>query len=292
MKRTWILATILLFGLVAAAWSSRGFWRDRLEEARKPALPVPAAYVPEVRTPPSSVSPTSTGTVSAPTPSPEPKNTQKASPTSTPSSSSLPLPTSELPSSTLPSEVNLAVPFLPQAPKQNWDMPYQEACEEASLIMADAYFSGRTKKFEPEEGDRAILDLVAFEERRGLAADITAEEAKTIIPAYFSKRQARVLVRPTKEALRSLLARGIPIIVPADGKALQNPNFRNGGPKYHMLILKGYLPDGRWITNDPGTRKGADYLYDQDILWNAIRDWNGGDVKSAIPMVIVMEPIK
>ena len=43
----------------------------------------------------------------------------------------------------LPVEYNLAVPFQPQAPFANWDMPYQEACEEASLIMADAYFAGQ-----------------------------------------------------------------------------------------------------------------------------------------------------
>ncbi|MCR4279964.1 MAG: hypothetical protein NUV82_00890, partial [Candidatus Komeilibacteria bacterium] len=40
----------------------------------------------------------------------------------------------------LPAEYNLDVPFMSQAPHANWDLPYQEACEEASLIMVDYFW--------------------------------------------------------------------------------------------------------------------------------------------------------
>lgn len=276
-----ILAAFVL--MAGVAWSSRGLWRDKLEEARKPTLPTPVAYVPGDSPSMPSLPPAKTTSTPRVPVSP---------PTATSTPASLPPPPSMPPEETLPVQVNLAVPFLSQAPKQNWDMPYQEACEEAALIMTDAYFQGRSSKFTPDEGDKAILDLVAFEEKQGLEVDITAAEARDLIPQYFAKRKARLIVRPTIQEARRLLAQGIPLILPADGKALQNPNFRNGGPPYHMLVLKGYLPDGRWITNDPGTRKGADYIYEKDLLWNAIRDWNGGNVKSATPVVIVMEPVK
>ncbi len=277
MKRTpWWIAGITLV-VIGAAWSSRGFLRDSFEEWRRPSLPPPTSFVAEVATASSTGSLCQKGfcvPTSTPSPVPPPKDSPALPP----------------PAPSLPTQVNLAVPFLSQAPKQNWDMPYQEACEEASLIMVNAYFVDNTKAFTPDTGDRAILDLVAFEEAQGLSVDITAAEAATLIPKYFSKRKARVIQNPTITQIREYLAKGIPVIAAADGKALKNPNFRNGGPPYHMLVIKGYLPDGRWIANDPGTRKGADYIYDREILFKAIRDWNGGDVPRGTPSIIIMEP--
>ena len=90
--------------------------------------------------------------------------------------------------------------------------------------------------------------------------------------------------------IKTYLAKGIPVIIPADGKTIPNPNFRNGGPIYHMLLVKGYLADGHWITNDPGTRKGEDFLYTSTGLTNAIRDWNAGDVPNAKPMLLILTP--
>src|SRR5512133_656297 len=40
----------------------------------------------------------------------------------------------------IPREKHLLVPFMVQAPNANWDMPYQEACEEASLLMVAGYY--------------------------------------------------------------------------------------------------------------------------------------------------------
>ncbi len=275
----WMLVAALF--CVIVLWSSRGFWRETLDAALKPTLPPAAIYhADDSQDVPST--PTSTTTP----PQKKPRSAGISSSTSTHIGEPPPTTTN------LPKEINLAVPFLSQAPKQNWAMPYQEACEEASMIMVNAYFADRTKSFAGDEGDQAILDIVAFETERALEADITAKQASDLIPLYFAKRQARVIVRPTVEMIRGLLAKGIPVIVPADGKALKNPNFHNGGPPYHMLVIKGYLADGRWIVNDPGTRKGADYIYDRDLLMGAIRDWNGGDVPHGTPAIIVMQPSK
>lgn len=190
----------------------------------------------------------------------------------------------------LPRSVNLAVPFVLQAPKQNWSLPYQEACEEASAIMVDGYYHGR-RRFSTDEQDRAILSLVDFEKKTlGFYEDTSATETARFIRERFGWK--RVLVRDLRgtDDIKRALANGYPVLVPASGKALKNPNFRNGGPKYHMLVVKGYLPDGRWITNDPGTRNGADYVYANAILMNAAHDWNGGDVVRGKRMMIVILP--
>ena len=55
-----------------------------------------------------------------------------------------------------------------------------------------------------------------------------------------------------------------------------------------MLIIKGYTKEGNFITNDPGTRRGADFIYSPGVLMNAIHDWNGGDVDNGKKVMIVV----
>ena len=70
---------------------------------------------------------------------------------------------------------------------------------------------------------------------------------------------------------------------------LGNPYYKQPGPIYHALVLKGYTKDGKFITNDPGTKRGADYLYDPQVILNAMHEWNSGDVEHGRKMAIVVE---
>src|ERR1043166_5721644 len=49
----------------------------------------------------------------------------------------------------LPASLLLPVPFTPQAPYANWDQLHNEACEEASSLMAGAYFAGNRNDLIP-----------------------------------------------------------------------------------------------------------------------------------------------
>jgi hypothetical protein len=40
-----------------------------------------------------------------------------------------------------------------------------------------------------------------------------------------------------------------------------------------MLVIKGYTSAEKFITNDPGTRRGADFLYDENVIMEAMHDW-------------------
>ena len=73
--------------------------------------------------------------------------------------------------------------------------------------------------------------------------------------------------------IKEYLDQGIPVIVPADGKKLINPYFSNGGPEYHMLVIKGYVDDN-FITNDPGTKRGEDFIYTTINLLDSVADWD------------------
>ncbi len=202
-----------------------------------------------------------------------------------------PIPNSELPTPVklaLPDSINLAVPFTPQAPHANWDQPYQDACEEASSAMVNYFYAGKT--FTPEVADREILGLVAWEDKNfGNNRDTNAEQTADFIRRYYGYKRVEVIENPTVDDIKQHIAAGRPVILPMYGRTLANPYFTPPGPTYHMLVVKGYTKD-KFITNDPGTRRGADYLYSFDVLMNANHDWNGGDVEKGRKVMIVAYP--
>lgn len=189
----------------------------------------------------------------------------------------------------IPAEKLLAVPFTSQAPHANWDMPYQEACEEASVAMVAGYYSGDRGAYEPDEGDRMILELVNFAESKGFDVDTTAQETAELVELFYPDFEAEVVPMTGPDVVKQYIAQGIPIILPADGKALPNPNFREGGPLYHMLVVRGYTED-QFITNDPGTRRGEKFLYTYDGLLDAVHDWNNGDVPNGERLMLIIRP--
>lgn len=196
----------------------------------------------------------------------------------------------QTPSTNLPAEYNLAVPFTSQAPKSNWEEPYQELCEEASALMASYYFQGLSAgKVDPDQADADLLKIVDFENSFfGFYKDTNAEQTALLIEAYF-QLTAELVEYPTITQIQQAIVDGHPVIVPAAGRELGNPNFTGVGPLYHMFVIKGYTADG-FITNDPGTRLGADYFYPYDTVMNALHDWNGGDVANGAKVVIVVKP--
>ncbi len=188
----------------------------------------------------------------------------------------------------VPAQINLDVPFTSQAPHMNWEDPYGEFCEEASALMAAYYLQDKTIP-NPDFADRELLKIMDFEiDRFGYHLDTTAAETAITLKEYFGISAVQLLNNPTVTQIKEALAKGKVVIVPAAGRMLPNPNFTAPGPLYHMLVIKGYTADGKFITNDPGTRKGADFIYEFDDLMNAIHDWNGGDVLSGQRVVIVV----
>ncbi|MBT4516621.1 MAG: hypothetical protein HOC78_01885 [Candidatus Komeilibacteria bacterium] len=168
--------------------------------------------------------------------------------------------------------VNLAVPFTSQAPTADWEQPYQDACEEASLLMVDYYYANQDFPTK-EEVENILLEMVAWQEINwgghfNLPTASVAEYAMTT----FGYR-VEVIEDLTADKIRVFLNRGIPVIIPADGHKLDNPFFSGNGPEYHMLVVKGYQDD-KFITNDPGTRRGADFIYTEKNLMASIFDWD------------------
>jgi hypothetical protein len=205
----------------------------------------------------------------------QPSTTPRATPPrDTPTSSAGGQPsTATKPAAAVPVEVNLAVPFTAQAPRGIWEPPYKEFCEEASVLMAVSYLQGEAIEG-VADAEQKMLAIKAFEEERlGHYEDTTAEETAVILREYYKIKDVTLLENPSAADLTAALAAGKLVILPAAGRLLGNPYYTPPGPLYHMLVIKGYTAEGKFITNDPGTRRGADFLYSPEVILNAMHDW-------------------
>jgi hypothetical protein len=189
----------------------------------------------------------------------------------------------------LPAEVLLDVPFTVQAPFANWDALHQETCEEASLMMV-RYFRQEKSFGSLQSIDDELKSLVAWETGRGYEYDVTLKELSRIARDYYSMTSGRVIADPTVEDIKKELAEGRPVILPAAGRLLDNPNFTAGGPPYHMLVIRGYDANG-FITNDPGTRRGEKFRYTFENVIDAMHDWTGNKatITSGAKAVLVFD---
>ncbi len=279
-----LLALIILMG--AGAYAGRGVIRDRWDALRAPVLPKAKPFTPPVTSAsnavPAEPSPIEGG------PSKSEHYTLISSPTpSAAANAADPMAVN----GPLPDELNLDVPFTIQAPEQNWDMPYEEACEEASITMVDAYYHGQTDRLPIDLAKRTILDLVDYENKTfGDFKHTTVAQTGKMAMDFFKLPDARSIPVKSANDIKRLLANGFPVIVPAAGRELGNPNFKTPGPIYHMFVIKGYTKDGMFITDEPGTRKGHDFVYSYDTVMNAMHDYDATDMDKGAKVVLILFP--
>lgn len=201
----------------------------------------------------------------------------------------------ELPKEEVPASKNilLAVPFTSQAPFGNWsDARKQDGCEEAAVIMAMAWVKGETLSAKPVDDE--INKIAEYEtETVGTFHDTSAfDTAETIFKGYFGYDNTEVRYRIGKGDIKKELYKGNLVLVPTNGQLLGNPNYTAPGPATHYLVIIGYNDDRKeFITNDPGTRNGKSYRYDEDVLIDAVVDYPTGfhekveDIKTAMIVV-------
>ncbi len=175
------------------------------------------------------------------------------------------------------SSVLLNVPFTSQAPNGNWDDPrQQDGCEEASILMAWLWISGKTMT--PDEAEKEIIAISEFEEvNYGNYHDTNAADTMKVMKAYYNYDKLSVKINPTVEDIKNELRQGRLVLVPANGQKLGNPNFKQPGPLTHMLVIRGFDDaKNEFTTNDPGTRKGEGYIYDYNTVYEAMVDYPTG----------------
>lgn len=181
------------------------------------------------------------------------------------------------PSETPDGGEELDVPFTSQAPEGNWAEPWQNACEETSIVMVDAFFGG--DELSKRDASQRIKDI--FAEKKKIAGDSFDESMSTIASVIHEADlgwEAQVVESPTLDDMKSYLEAGNPIIAPVYARALNNPYYQGAGPDYHVLVISGYDDEaGEFIVQDPGTSQGASLRFPYQEFYDAIHDYLGTD---------------
>ena len=178
--------------------------------------------------------------------------------------------------SKIPSATNLNIPFAVQAPFANWGNPYQEACEEASVLMAVKYFEG-AKTLSHELIDEEILKMVDYsKEAFGNYKDSDIAEIADLLEGFYGYTDYEIIRSGTLDDIKQAVAQGYPVIVPAAGQLLDNPYFKQPGPIYHTIVVTGYNDaTEEFIANDPGTKRGEGIRFSYENIDTAWHDWTG-----------------
>lgn len=192
------------------------------------------------------------------------------------------------PASASLAEVNLAIPFVSQAPKKNWDAYHEDFCEEASALMVAHYITNKPVT-SLDDIDKELFQINDFEQTTfGFSKDTDAAFTARILKEHYHLDKVTLLENPTIDDIKKNLTAGKAILVPVAGRMLKNPHFSGAGPLYHMFVIKGYTSDGHFIANDPGTQFGANYLYSFERIMNAMHDWNDGNVEQGKKVIIIV----
>lgn len=188
----------------------------------------------------------------------------------------------------LPEQINLDVPFYAQAPDGNWGMPWQEACEEASLILA--YHYAMDIPLTKAKFKEHIWGLVNWQQEK-YNDYIHTEVAKMteMLKGYFKYEDFEIVDNPTVEDIKKALAAGHPIVAPFAGRQLENPFFTQPGPYYHVIVIKGY--DGKnFIVNDVGTRRGHSFIYSYENIMSAMHDYDPDiEIAEGVKKIIIFK---
>lgn len=170
----------------------------------------------------------------------------------------------------LPEEINLAIPFFAQAPDGDWALPWKEACEEASIVLAAYFLNG--KKLTLAQFKEDVFAIVKLENQLfGDYIDTTIEQTAEVFEKFYGIGTTKIIDNPTIEQIKAELVQGHPIVAPFAGKKLGNSYFTSGWPRYHMLVIRWY-DDTYFYTNDVGTKHGENFPYTYATIMDALHD--------------------
>lgn len=188
-----------------------------------------------------------------------------------------------------PSAEELDVPFTSQAPAGNWLEPWQNACEETSIIMVSNFFSG--DELTIAQARQQILDIFKLKnDEFGKSPDESMALIAEIVNGANLGWAARVAENPTLEDLKQEVAAQRPIIVPVDARQLTGTDYA-GDVNYHVMVISGYDDAaGEFIVQDPGTSRGENFRYAYADLYDAIHDYLQRDQASGVRRVIFTSP--
>jgi hypothetical protein len=182
--------------------------------------------------------------------------------------------------------VKIAVPYVSEVPDGRWFGSWKNACEEASITMVQAYYSGQKKV--SIGNAKAFMQNLFNIERKAWGSDANSDVARTIkLITDNTDFNGRQVDAPTVDDIKAELDAGRPIIAPINGFTLANKNipFLASGSGYHMFVIIGYdNATGEFIVNDTGdTIAGPGHRYSYARLMAAMHDYVNATQKTNGP---------
>jgi hypothetical protein len=174
-------------------------------------------------------------------------------------------------------EVILDVPYINEAPDDNWTGPWKNACEEASMAIVEKYYTGKNP-VSIKEAKTFMMALFTHQNNIwGSNADSDAYRTARLINGK-TNYNAKIIDNPTVEEIKKELQQKRPVISLHYGKDLKNKNipFLRTGSYYHMMVIIGYDDNKQqFITNDTGDRvTGKCHPYDYQLFMNTLHDFD------------------
>lgn len=192
----------------------------------------------------------------------------------------------------LPNKHLIKTSFVPQSPEQNWDQPWQDACEEAALLTVNYFYKNQNPDSFTIRDD--ILKMIEFENSQNFTHDMNLDQMVLVSQKYLGFK-TKIIDDPTTKDIKRYISQDIPVVVPANGKTLyqENKHFTNGGPYYHNLTILGYDDDKKqFIVHDVGTKSGAYFKYSYQLLIDSIHDFpeskNKEDINAGSKRVLIL----
>lgn len=180
--------------------------------------------------------------------------------------------------------------FYAQAPTGNRDQPRQDACEEASIILGA--YGLKQKSLSRQKFTQEIQYLVQLQNKLfGSYVDTTIAQTKELYDTYYGIWTSMILDQPSIQDLKDALTQWHLIVAPFAGKKLWNPNYNNGWPRYHMMLLVWY-DKTHFVVHDVGTRHGQNYRYTHSVIMDSLYDFvpiTDGSITQGASRVLVLQ---
>jgi len=185
---------------------------------------------------------------------------------------------------------NLKVPYTSEIPNGKWVKPWNNACEEAAIVMIAQYYAGNySARLTATNAINLMLPIFDFENKLWNSNANTDATRTAKIVNDFSSFGAYIKDNPTIEDIKNEIGAGRPVISFHYGYDLKNPNipWRRGGSYYHVMVITGYDDiNQEFIVDDPGNDKsGLDYHYKYTTIMSSLHDYNYKNNKYAIKKI-------
>ncbi len=198
----------------------------------------------------------------------------------------------------------LDIKFYSQFPTKKYILPFEDFCEEASLLNWMYYLNNKTPNLEEYINDLFILKeiqdklfwedwyrntsiqqtnlvLILFQNQDYLDLYLESENEEKkdeIIWKLLEKNKKlwkvmwKILLEPKLEDLIDAINNNTPVILPVYGKWLSNVYFTPPWPTYHNILLKWY-DEKNFIFNEVWTYRWDSYPYSKELIMNNMFDY-------------------